>query len=708
MSLRVFVVVGAKGGVGATSTAIQLADSLPSSGPRFIVDADLSGRRSLAIWYDVAKELDLGRVPGSPSMTSKGALSIVELARSYEDGFVVSAEVVDQFARKLPEHGLVIVDAPQPFAATVRPFIMSAAKIVVISEPTLLGVGSAHAMLSAMDRFGIPPARIAFTLCDLRGNAELRAREIQESLKFAIAADLPTHRDRGWSRAFGRFSEMLAATPELDPMNGLRPSTANPIGDRRQARRPEPGRPGPAPFPGASTLNGASNGATVFAMPPIDGDVAGAEKLKTELHAAMLTKIDFLAAARAHTDAEKVADLRQQVNTIADELLASRKDITSAEHASRVRHEVIEEAMGLGPLESLLHDPEITEIMVNGFGNVFVERRGRIEDTAKQFVDDRQVRLVIERIIAPLGRRLDESSPMVDARLPDGSRVNAIIEPLAIDGPTLTIRRFGTRRFGVDDLIRVGAVTAPVVDFLRAAVQARLNIIVSGGTGSGKTTLLNALSSFIPKSDRIVTIEDAAELKLDQRHVVRLESRPPNLEGKGAITIRDLVRNSLRMRPDRIVVGECRGAEALDMLQAMNTGHDGSLTTIHANSARDALSRVETMVLMAGFDLPVRAIREQVAGAVDLIVQVSRLRDGSRRITGVSEVVGMEGDVVTMQELVRYKQRGLDGEGMVLGDFEPCGVQPICLARFEELGVPYDPVTFHVASIPHKEPTWLR
>jgi pilus assembly protein CpaF len=710
MSLRVFVVVGAKGGVGATSIAMQLVEELPSSGPRFIVDADLSGRRAMAIWYDVAKELDLGRVPGSPAMTTKGQLSIVELARSYEDGFVVSAEAVEQFARKLPEHGLVVVDAPQPFAATVRPFIMSAAKIVVISEPTLLGVGSAHATLSAMDRFGIPPSRIAFTLYDLRGNAELRAREVQESLKFGIAAELPAPRDRGWSRTFGRFVDTLAATPELDPMHDLRPSTANPIGDRRQARRPDPVRPAPVPFPGASSLGGASAGAaSVFTtLPPATGDVAAAERLKTELHRAMLTKIDFLAAARAHTDAGKLADLRKQVDSICDELLASRKEITSAEHASRVRHEVIEEAMGLGPLESLLHEPDITEIMVNGFGNVFVERRGRIEDTAKQFVDDRQVRLVIERIIAPLGRRLDESSPMVDARLPDGSRVNAIIEPLAIDGPTLTIRRFGTKRFGVDDLLRVGAVTPPVIDFLRAAVQARLNIIVSGGTGSGKTTLLNALSSFIPKADRIVTIEDAAELKLDQRHVVRLEARPPNLEGKGAITIRDLVRNSLRMRPDRIVVGECRGAEALDMLQAMNTGHDGSLTTIHANSARDALSRVETMVLMAGFDLPVRAIREQVAGAVDLIVQVSRLRDGSRRVVGISEVVGMEGDIVTMQELVKYRQRGIDDDGNVIGDFEPCGVQPICLARFEELGVPYDLSTFQLTSIARKEPTWLR
>ena len=458
----------------------------------------------------------------------------------------------------------------------------------------------------------------------------------------------------------------------------------------------------------APSFLGSSSGASIFAAPPPGIDVKANEKLKTELHATMLSKIDFLAAARAHTDENKLAELRQQVNQIADEFLASRSDVTSAEQASHIRHEVMEEALGLGPLESLLYEPDITEIMVNGHANVYVERRGVIEHTAKRFVDDGQVRLVIERIIAPLGRRLDESSPMVDARLPDGSRVNAIIAPLAIDGPMLTIRRFGTKRFGIDDLLAAGAITAPVLDFMRAAVEARLNIVVSGGTGAGKTTLLNALSSFIPRRDRIVTIEDAAELKLAQPHVVRLESRPPNLEGKGAVMIRDLVRNSLRMRPDRIVVGECRGGEALDMLQAMNTGHDGSLTTVHANSARDALARIETMVLMAGFDLPVRAIREQIASAVDIIVQVARLRDGSRRVTGVSEVVGMEGDIVTMQELVRYKQRGVDAQGKVLGEFESCGVQPNCLTRFQEFGIAYDPLTFHVSPRERAEAAWLR
>ncbi|MEA2721568.1 MAG: pilus assembly protein CpaF, partial [Candidatus Eremiobacteraeota bacterium] len=521
MSPRIVVVVGAKGGVGASHIAMNLAEHLPAQGKRYVIDADLAGRRALAVWYDVTKELDIARVPGAPALAVKGTLSVVELARSYEDGFVVTAESVERFAAKLPHDALVVVDAPQPFAATVRPFIANATKIVVLSEPTLLGVSAAQAMLSAMDRFGIPASRIAFTLYDLRGAAELRAREIEQSLKFPIAADLPPHRDRGWARAFGRFSAGLATAPDAVPMPALRPSAANPIGDRR--------------------VPPSADDTPVVATPLADAESAANERLKTELHAAMFAKIDFLAAARATTDAQKLAELRGQVDAIADDFLATRKDVTTAEQASRIRHEVVEEALGFGPLESLLHEPDITEIMVNGHANVYVERRGTIERTEKQFVDDGQVRLVIERIIAPLGRRLDESSPMVDARLPDGSRVNAIIAPLAIDGPTLTIRRFGTKRFGVEDLIAVGAITAPVLDFLRAAVEARLNIVVSGGTGSGKTTLLNVLSSFIPDDERIVTVEDAAELQLRQDHVVRMESRPANIEGKGAITIRDLV-----------------------------------------------------------------------------------------------------------------------------------------------------------------------
>jgi pilus assembly protein CpaF len=328
--------------------------------------------------------------------------------------------------------------------------------------------------------------------------------------------------------------------------------------------------------------------------------------------------------------------------------------------------------------------------MVNGFENVYVERDGKLDKTAKRFSNNGQLRLVIERMIAPIGRRIDESSPLVDARLADGSRVNAVIEPLAIDGPTLTIRRFGNRRLNISDLVRLGALSPNVVEFLRAIVEARLNIVISGGTGSGKTTFLNILSGYIPFGDRIVTIEDAAELRLDQGHVVRLEARPANIQGKGEVSIRDLMKNALRMRPDRIIVGECRSGEALDMLQAMNTGHDGSLTTVHANTARDAISRIETMVLMAGFELPIKAIREQVSSAIDIIVQISRMRDGTRKIVGISEVVGMEGEIITMQEIVRFQQNGLDKQGKVVGSFEFTGVQPYCLKRFEELGISFD------------------
>jgi pilus assembly protein CpaF len=412
--------------------------------------------------------------------------------------------------------------------------------------------------------------------------------------------------------------------------------------------------------------------------------------LKTEIHDALAQRLDVVAASAALDEPKKLAELRAQIDTIVREILDTYPAVFSAEELARIRQEIIDEALGYGPLEELLAQGDVTEVMVNGPGNVFVERNGKIERTNKRFSDDRQLRVVIERMIAPLGRRIDEAVPMVDARLPDGSRVNAIIEPLSLDGPTLTIRRFGKNRLAPDDLVNIGAIDGAMLDFLRAAVEARLNLVICGGTGSGKTTFLNVLSSFIPEGDRIVTIEDAAELKLNQSHVVRLEGRPANLQGSGEVRIRDLVRNALRMRPDRIIVGECRGAEALDMLQAMNTGHDGSLTTIHANSARDSLSRIETMVMMAGFELPIRAIRDQVASAIDLVVHIARMRDGSRKVVGISEIAGLEGDIVTMQEIVRYKQRGLDKNNKVVGHFEFTGVQPDCLRRFAEFGVSFN------------------
>jgi pilus assembly protein CpaF len=419
--------------------------------------------------------------------------------------------------------------------------------------------------------------------------------------------------------------------------------------------------------------------------PAVDDSMVGGQQfqeLKARLHSTIISRMDLSKLTKLPADR-----IKSEVSRLAEELLLQENVPLSTFERERLVGEVQNELFGLGPLESLLADATISDILVNSYSNVYIERRGKLEKTAVTFKDDEHLMRVIERIVSSVGRRIDESSPMVDARLQDGSRVNAIIPPLSLDGPVLSIRRFGADPLRMADLIQHGALTKEVAILFEMCVRARLNIIISGGTGAGKTTLLNALSAYIPHDERIVTIEDSAELQMQQPHVVRLETRPPNIEGKGEVSQRDLVRNSLRMRPDRIVIGEVRGGEAIDMLQAMNTGHDGSLTTVHANTSRDALSRLETMIQMTGMRLSDRAMRQQIASAVNLVIQVARLTDGTRRITSISEITGMEGDTVSMQDIFLFERTGMDANGKVIGRFRSTGIRPRFAERLRAYGM---------------------
>jgi len=412
--------------------------------------------------------------------------------------------------------------------------------------------------------------------------------------------------------------------------------------------------------------------------------LAAKEAIKKNLHYLLIEEL----REALDSDELDVAALRYMIEGRLPRLLDEEETPLSAADRRDIIADVLDDILGYGPIEPLLNDPTVTEVMVNGPETIYVERDGRLFPTGRRFADEEHLSRIIDKIVGKVGRRIDESSPMVDARLPDGSRVNAVIHPLAINGPMLTIRKFSMEPYTIRDLIGFGTITPKMAELLEACVRGRLNVLISGGTGTGKTTLLNVVSAYIPGDERIITIEDAAELRLGQEHVLRLESRPPNIEGKGQVTIRDLVRNSLRMRPDRIIVGEVRGAEALDMLQAMNTGHDGSLCTVHANSPRDATSRLETMVLMSGFDLPVRAIRQQVTAALDLIVHLTRLRDGSRRVTHITEVEGMEGDSVVMQDIAYYDfSAGVDADGTFRGHLKSTGIRPKFARRLEDYGI---------------------
>ena len=671
--------VGSKGGVGATTASVALAKHYSSTTSTLLVDGDLSGRRASAVLFNALGKIDERRANDQFAVAEVAPnLALFEMAANIHDGFTIKPERVDDLLKHVAGTiEMIVVDAPQPFAAAVRPFAVRAANFVMLVEPSVLGVTGARVMQHELSRFGVPQSHLKAVIAN-RGRSGAERQEVERALGLPVLAELPAFDDRKFGKSIDALAEKITSTMvRLPDLLVLQPSASTPLGERRMGARRDQSQTENAPKAAAEQRKVAER-----------MEQSARDDLKSEIHRELSRRIDFAAIGGA--DQLKIEGLRAEVEGAVAEIVANRQDVGSAEDVARLHQEIIDEALGLGPLEELFADPDVSEVMVNGPDTIYIERKGLISKTHKRFNDSRQLRLVIERIISPLGRHIDESTPMVDARLADGSRVNATIEPVSIDGPTITIRRFAKYRLGPEDLISKQTLTPQMVDLLRATVEGRLNIVISGGTGSGKTTLLNVLSNFLPDSERILTIEDAAELQLNQDHVIRMEARPANVEGRGEIRIRDLVKNALRMRPDRIVVGECRGGEALDMLQAMNTGHDGSLTTVHANSARDCLSRIETMVLMAGFDIPVRAIREQIAGAVDVIVQVARLRDGSRKITGISEVVGMEADVITTQEIIRFDQRGLSKDGHVEGAFVYTGVQPTFMKRLDEYGITYD------------------
>ncbi|NTV52135.1 MAG: Flp pilus assembly complex ATPase component TadA, partial [Candidatus Firestonebacteria bacterium] len=665
---RMIVFHGGKPGEGKSLLAQNLAAALTARGRSrvLLLDMDNSGASEHRLRWGLPEGVTLAEITGRlhrfDEQTIRGyfpkARCGVEVAVLAENP-VQAMEVTSQQLFKALElfraaFDFVVVDGLTGWDTLALGVLDAADVVLMVCSPDLVGIKRERQDSLRYQELKFPVQKIGLVINRCTLPEALDAQDLEKSLTgHKVLAAVPY--DSHVTEAINNQRELL----------GIYPNSAFAKAIRELSARVSTSGTGIKTLSSAELLSEA-------AIHSGGGVKINRVHIKERIHALLLEnpELKVLASEPARTPATQ-ALLREKVEGVVTSLMAQEApELTDREDREALVREVVDEALGLGPLEDLIRNPEVTEIMVNRRDQIYVEQKGKLTLTAKHFVSDKQLLTVMERIVAPLGRRIDESQPYVDARLADGSRVNAIIPPLALNGPTLTIRKFSKQRLLVSDLIKFGSLNQDMADFLGASVLARKNIVISGGTGSGKTTLLNIISSYIPEDERIVTVEDAAELNLPQPHVVTLEARPANIEGKGAITIRDLVRNCLRMRPDRIVVGECRGGEALDMLQAMNTGHDGSLTTAHANTPRDVIARLETMVLMSGMDLPVRAIREQIAGAVNLVVQQTRLQDGTRKVTQIAEVVGLEEGSIVLKDIFMFKQTGLDKSGKVQGEYK--------------------------------------
>ncbi len=701
MSAKLISIFSTKGGVGKTIISVNLAVALAQEGKRVIlVDLDLQAAQDMSRMLDVSaqyslydmsaiidkiKELD--NIKNYITLIPAAGIDFLPAIKRPKQASHITIERVDAVIHMLlDKYDFVILDGGKAFTDSLISAFNCSNLIMFVVTPDIISVYETRWGLDVLQSLHFPLKMVKLLLNRAESKSSLSLQEIRLALPSEIISHVPSE-GRIVGMALNRGIPVIIDSPNCKVSQAIKKLAQTLI--KRQdiyvehqelkelrSKTKEKG-PKAGTFWDSVGLTEAQKTIEIITE---DDEVV---KLKRRIHQRLIEELDLKRLdLEIITNAQKAKVLRGKAEKIVSNLLAEETGafLSSLEVRQRLVNEVCDEALALGPLEDLLRDDEITDIMINNKDQVYVERHGMIELTTKKFISNDQVRIIIERIIAPLGRRLDESVPMVDSRLPDGSRVNAIIPPLALGGPTLTIRKFARGHYTIDDLLdRFDSLNKPMADFLEACVVTRKNMIVSGGTGSGKTTFLNILSTFVPDCDRIITIEDAAELKLSQEHWVRLESRPPNIEGKGAITIRDLFRNTLRMRPDRIIVGECRGGEVLDMLQAMNTGHDGSMTTIHANSTEDVLTRLDSMILMSGVELPIRAIREMIASAVDLVVHTSRLSDGTRRIIQITEVLGMKDDThVDLRDIFLFKRTGIDKENSnkVIGSFQATGAIP--------------------------------